>query len=160
MDRFQKIELTVIFVILVFNILFVISLARSGVISGFLIFGDKKVDSPSDFVNERDIEAYSDKVVINIENPILTRYDDSGSMLPLINENATGIGVKPRSENDIHIGDIITFERNGISIVHRIIEKNRDGQGIYFITKGDNNDADDGKIRFEEIDYVLVGIIY
>ena len=31
---------------------------------------------------------------------------------------------------------------------------------IYFITKGDNNVFDDGKIRFDQIQGILVAIIY
>ena len=45
-------------------------------------------------------------------------------------------------------------------IVHRVVEKGIDEQGVYFITKGDNNNIDDCKIRFKDIDTVLIAVIY
>ena len=41
-----------------------------------------------------------------------------------------------------------------------VIEKGIDEDGIYFITKGDNNSITDGKIRFEDIEYITVGVIW
>jgi signal peptidase I len=119
---------------------------------------EKKV--PSDFVNEQDVVIKNEQVVININNSILTRYGSSGSMEPILGENANGIAIGPNSPDELNVGDIVTFEKEGNLIVHRIIKKGTDSQGVYFITKGDNNGFDDGKIRFSQIRTVIVAIVY
>ncbi len=45
-------------------------------------------------------------------------------------------------------------------IIHRVVEIGEDEQGTYFITKGDNNFFSDGKVRFGQIKYVTIGVIY
>ena len=71
-----------------------------------------------------------------------------------------GIVVSPESEEDINVGDIISFWKGKEIVVHRVVEKGVDSLGTYFITKGDRNDFNDSKIRFEEIEGLLVGVIY
>ena len=159
MDAFKKVELGLLAAVFLLGVVFYISLANSGTISGFFAFNDESKAS-SNFIEEDSIEAYSDRVVIHIDDPIITRYTDSGSMEPFLSKTANGVEIKPRSENEINIGDVITFEKDGLLIVHRVIEKGKDEKGTYFVTRGDNNNIDDGKIRFEEIESVLVGILY
>ena len=81
-------------------------------------------------------------------------------MKPLLDFNSNGIRIVPKNEEQISVGDIISFEQNGDLIVHRVVEKSEDEEGVYFITKGDNNSASDGKIRFKDIKYVTVGVIW
>ena len=81
-------------------------------------------------------------------------------MKPLFDHSSNGIRIKPVSEDDINIGDIITFKEGNLLIIHRVIEKGIDNNGVYFITKGDNNFVSDGKIRFKDIEYKTIGIIY
>ena len=81
-------------------------------------------------------------------------------MVPVIDSNANGIGIRPNSSEDIFVGDIISFYHGEKLIVHRVIEKGEDEFGDYFITKGDNVNFDDGKIRFEEIDSIRAILIY
>ena len=45
-------------------------------------------------------------------------------------------------------------------IVRGVVEKGTDANGLFFVTKGDNSLADDGKIRFEEIERVLIALVY
>ena len=52
------------------------------------------------------------------------------------------------------------FEKDNDLIIHRVIEKSEDSDGIYFITQGDNSNATDGKIRFNEIKYVTIAVIW
>jgi signal peptidase I len=160
MDRFQKVNLVLILIILALNILFFIYVFNFGGISGFVLAGGSSLKTPSSFISDKNITADKDKVIISVENPILTKYKDSGSMVPVLDRGTTGINVKPKTEDDIHIGDIISFRQGGNIIVHRVIEKGVDSFGVYFITKGDNNNLDDGKIRFEEVDSILVGLVY
>lgn len=81
-------------------------------------------------------------------------------MKPVIDGDANGIRIAPESPDQISVGDIVTFKQGNALIVHRVIEKGIDEQGVYFITKGDNNDLSDGKLRFEDIKYVTVAIVY
>jgi signal peptidase I len=81
-------------------------------------------------------------------------------MLPVFDTGANGIRIQPHSSDEIKLGDIVSYERNGELIVHRVIEIGTDSQGLYFITKGDNSAFSDGKIRFSEIKYITIGILY
>jgi len=133
------------------------------IISGYefpFSFGNMSLDSPSDFISSEDIIVFPDMIVIRVGNATIGRYAATGSMLPVLSERANGIKVKPKSEEEIGVGDIITFRQSGLLIVHRVVDKGNDEKGVYFITKGDNNDVIDGKIRFEDIDYVIIGILY
>jgi len=119
------------------------------------------IDSaPSDFVDEEQIDVYDDKIVINIGGVSLSRYAPTGSMRPVLDYGSTGIRIVPEGESDINKGDIITFRDDSLLIVHRVVEKGIDSEGVYFITKGDNNSVSDGKIRFEDIEYLTVGVIW
>ncbi|ELC8348227.1 signal peptidase I [Clostridium perfringens] len=65
----------------------------------------------------------------------------SGSMEPEINTGDLAI-VKSIDFEDVKVGDIITFKYEGKVVTHRVVEKNEEG----FITKGDNNNANDTEI--------------
>ncbi len=124
------------------------------------LFTSNPAHAPSDFIKEDNILVYNDKIVINVDNVSLSRYASSGSMLPLFDAGANGIRIKAQSPDEIKLGDIVTYERNSELIVHRVIEIGTDKQGPYFITKGDNNALSDGKVRFDEIKYITIGILY
>ena len=47
--------------------------------------------------------------------------------------------------NDVNVGDIIEYQMEGYTVVHRIIEKKQKNGDFYFITKGDNNGNPDFK---------------
>jgi len=66
-------------------------------------------------------------------------------------------------KDEIIVGDIISYNVDGydFAFVHRVIEIGNDELGIYFITKGDNYyQKDPNKIRFSQIEGVVVGILY
>jgi hypothetical protein len=131
--------------------------------SGFDISPISSINSkqaPFDFINEKQIEVYNDRVIIYVKNASISSYAPTGSMKPVLDENSNGIRIKPESEEEIHIGDIITFQENDYLVVHRVIEKGSDENGTYFITKGDNNGISDGKIRFKDIKYITIGILW
>ncbi len=122
-----------------------------------------EMNSPSDHIGEEKIHVYSDKIVLDIEDASWSSFANTNSMDPVIDTGANGIEVKPSSPNDIKVGDIISFSSpltDGL-VVHRIVDKGVDNKGVYFTTKGDNNPASDpGKVRFEDINGVIVGVIY
>jgi len=153
----QKIEFVLVMIVLVFNIFLLYM--NSDIFFDF-IDRKKEIVAPHDFIPEESIVAYPNQVVLKIENYSINKYAPTGSMIPVLDKGANGISIKPNSEDDLHIGDIITFRENNELIVHRIIEKGIDENGIYFITKGDNNNVSDGKIRFSQIEGVLVALIY
>ena len=44
---------------------------------------------------------------------------------------------------DVEVGDIIQYQKNNITVIHRVIAKYYDKEKCFFITKGDNNKAAD-----------------
>lgn len=123
----------------------------------------KERQSPSDWVKENQIHVYDDKIVIDVEGAMWSRFTDTNSMDPLIDRGSNGIEIKPSSAEQIEAGDIVSYksEYSDDVMIHRVIEKGQDENGTYFIVKGDNNPAaDPGKIRFGQIEGVLVGILY
>ncbi len=144
--------------ILILNAVFILYVLDRGVISGFVISNGES--SPSNFLDESSITANNTSVTFFVEKPSFIRYEDSGSMVPTLGANSTGVVITPKTEDEVNVGDIVTFRKNGELIVHRIVEKNYDKNGTYFITKGDNNNIDDGRIRFQDIESVLVAVIY
>ena len=120
----------------------------------------RRIGAPGDWVSYEDIHISGDKVVIDLKGASLSGYADTGSMKPVLDEFSNGIRVVPFSEEKIVVGDIVSFRRGNDLVVHRIVEKGNDSEGVYFITKGDNNDFGDGVIRFEDIEYVTVGVIW
>jgi hypothetical protein len=123
-------------------------------------FSFAKGIAPANWIDEKDIIITDDSVIINIKNASLSKYADSGSMVPTLDKDANGIRIIPENEAQINVGDIVTYEKAGDLIVHRIIEKGQDNEGVYFVPKGDNNDFSDSKIRFSDIKYVTVALIY
>jgi hypothetical protein len=115
---------------------------------------------PGNWVEEKQIHVYDNAIVIDVDGASLSRYGNTGSMIPILDEKSNGIRIVPKSASQINTGDIITFEQNKDLIVHRVIEKGEDENGTWFITKGDNNDIADGKIYFESVRYVTIGVLY
>lgn len=116
--------------------------------------------APSNWIEDKDIVVFEDMIMLKIPNATISSYANSGSMKPFFDEEANGIRIVPESAEQIEVGDIISYRFEGMLVVHRVIEKGFDEKGVYFITKGDNNIINDGKVRFEDIEYVTVGIIF
>ena len=122
-----------------------------------------EIESPGDWIKEKQIWVYNDRIIIWVDNPTWGKFTDTNSMDPFIDLGANSIEIKPEFVEDLNVGDVISYESKLVSgiIIHRIVEKNVDEDGVYFITKGDNNRyADPGKIRFEQVKGVVVGVIY
>lgn len=116
--------------------------------------------SPSDWINREDILVKEDYILIKVSGASISNYADTGSMKPLIDENSNGIRIVPKSSEDINVGDIISYEKEGRLFVHRITGTGFDESGVYFVVQGDNANYSDGKIRFEEIRYVTIGVLW
>ena len=118
--------------------------------------------SPYDWIKQEQISVKKDQVVIDLKGAVLARFVNTNSMDPILDEHATGIEIVPDSLTDIHIGDIVSYKSNDSEvIIHRVVFIGVDNKGWYALMKGDNNDArDPERIRFEQIQRVLVGVIY
>jgi hypothetical protein len=117
--------------------------------------------SPSDWISDRDIRMQSDGVFIKVDNPILAGFEDSNSMDPLLDSTANAIEVVPKTPEDIHVGDIASYDTKQGTIIHRVIETGTDEDGWYARFKGDNNPSPDPeKVRFKDIRRVAIAIVY
>ena len=121
---------------------------------------DVNTVAPSDRVAEDDIIVFKNRVVLEIPNVTISSYANTGSMKPVLDKGSNGIRIVPQSIDDITIGDIVSYRFGKILVVHRIIEKGIDAEGVYFVTKGDNNNLSDEKIRFKDIEYLTIGVIW
>jgi len=121
------------------------------------------IESPSDRLKESNIKIYKNRVQIELAGAVIAKFTDTKSMEPIINKHTNAIEIVPKSEDEINVGDIISFKSSLVDgiIIHRVIQKDKDEFGVYFRTKGDNLDyADPEIIRFNQIERVVVGVLY
>jgi signal peptidase len=52
----------------------------------------------------------------------------------------------------VQTGDVIRFRRDGIDVVHRVVDVHKDGSSLFFITRGDNNDVDDAPVMADQLE--------
>ena len=127
-----------------------------------VISGEEQL-SPPDHIKEEDIHVYDNRVVIDIINPYWAGFTDTNSMDPIIDEYANSIQIIPKNLDEVHLGDIISYESefaDGV-IIHRVVFVGEDENGIYYYLKGDNNVMrDPGRVRFDQLRRITVGIIY
>ena len=120
-------------------------------------------NSPSDWLKEDSIHVYNTQVVLSLENAQWAQFTDTHSMEPVLSAKANAIEVVPTSPDQINVGDIVSYQSayaDG-TIIHRVVEKGTDKDGVYFRFKGDNNpEIDPGKVRFSQVKRVVVAIIY
>ena len=133
--------------------------SEGGTRHAFSLTGDS-VSSPSDHITIDDLHVFQDKVIIEMENLIWARVKDTHSMEPLLNANSITLEASVFNSNEIEAGDVISYEKEGIAIIHRVVEIGNDGRW-FAITKGDNNKEEDKeKVRFNQVKGVLVGVLY
>jgi signal peptidase I len=135
-----------------------------------IIVKEKKLNgeekpSPADRIDDSDISVSGNSARINLKNAKWRRrrYIDSNSMDPLIDAGTTTIEIKPKYASEIQVGDIIAYDVEGYdyAFVHRVIKIGNDEDGVYFTTKGDNYwQEDPDKVRFSQIEGIVVGILY
>jgi signal peptidase I len=119
--------------------------------------------SPSNTIERSQIQVNETNIQINIEDAVLVSYNNTNSMDPILDEEANGIEIPVTDSTEIQIGDIVSYQAdwNETLISHRIIDIEEDDQGIFYTLKGDNNSsADPGKVRIDQIQYKLIGVIY
>ena len=125
-----------------------------------IIFTREK-PSPQNWIPESKISVYENRVVIYIDNPEWARFTDTNSMDPVFDVESNAIEIVPTTSDQIKVGDIVSYDYKGSSIIHRVIKTDFDEDGWYMITKGDNNPKPDPqKTRFEQVNRIVVAIIY
>jgi signal peptidase I len=110
------------------------------------------------WIEKEDIEVYQKKVCFALQNATITSYANTSSMRPTLNELTHGIEIQPIKE-ELKVGDIVAYKPDGSSdiIVHRIVAIENEE----YILRGDNNaENDPQKVRFNQIEGVVVGLIY
>ena len=116
---------------------------------------------PRDRIAEEQIIVTDERVVLDIRGASWSRFTDTGSMRPFLDSGANAIHLEPRYPEELRAGDIISYRLAGMTIIHRITATGYDEHGWYAITKGDANPTNDPfKVRFDQIERVLVAIIY
>jgi hypothetical protein len=136
---------------------------QKSLVSSFTEAKLKERNSPADKIKESQIHVTDNSVVIDIQDPEWSKFTDTNSMDPVLDEGANAIHIVPKSENEIQVGDIVAYKSEYAdgTIIHRVIEINKDDEGTFYILKGDNNpEPDPGRVRFSQIRRVLVAIIY
>ena len=152
----RYVNLTIIFVIIL--LIFSLSMAVYGLSDRALT---KERDSPSDWIKEEQIRVLKDKVVIELNDATWASFTNTNSMDPFIDEDSHAIEIIPENQDDIHVGDVISYNSSFGQIIHRVIEKDVDEKGMYYIVQGDNNPlADPIKVRFNDVTGVVVAVIY
>lgn len=132
------------------------------------IITNQPISYPCHRIDYEQIKVYPMQVMIHQDNIIHSGVLNTNSMLPTITSESTILLKKPTSIQDVCIGDIIYYKTNNCTfpksefVLHRVISQNEDILGIYYNAKGDNNGnvIDNCKIRYEDIKYVVVGILY
>ncbi len=120
--------------------------------------------APEDRIRDDNIQVFNDRIVIDLADlkgrkVSWSSYADTESMIPTLDNGCNGLEFVPASPKDLHEGDVIAFEKNNRLIIHRIQKIGQDKEGWFAITKGDNNQYTDGKVRWAEVRYVTFGII-
>jgi hypothetical protein len=120
------------------------------------------VPAPRDRISGANIKTNGSMIVIYLNGSVLAEFTNTGSMLPVLDSRSTGIEIVPGEAADIYPGDIVSYALpDGTIVIHRVLEVGYDDQGWYAYTKGDNNPLKDrDKVRFSQVQGVLVGILY
>ena len=139
-----------------------IDLEQPRIITGNAFYGET-VDrlSPSDIIRQDQIQLFEDRVVIWVDNPRWATFTDTKSMDPVFDTHAYALQIVPERKDQIAPGDIISYSTPQGVIIHRVVDIGYDEAGWFAITKGDNNPIRDvEKVRFEQVQKLLFGIIY
>lgn len=117
--------------------------------------------SPSDWVQEDQIKVYDDHVKLAIPNAQWAAFTNTNSMDPFLDETAHALEIIPENPNQINVGDVVAYKFKSSTYIHRVIEKDTDTEGFYYVVKGDNNPSPDPvKVRFKDITGVVIAVIY
>ncbi len=146
-------------VIFITILLVILALFSTAQLPAFI--GGRENSSPSDWIAENQIKVYPQQVILDIPRAKWAGFTNTNSMDPFIDETANAIEITPTDPNAINVGDVISYQTVYGILIHRVIEKGVDDKGAYYLVKGDNNHfRDPFKVRFEDVQGVVVAVIY
>lgn len=124
---------------------------------------DKKVCvAPQVRMNEKKVRVFPHVILIeSAEELIWGRVQDTLSMVPVFDNGHHTIEIKNPKPESLHVGDIVSYLKKDLRIIHRIARIGWDEKGWFATAKGDNlaeNDLE--KIRPEQIIGVVIAIVY
>ncbi|MDO8556587.1 MAG: S26 family signal peptidase [Nanoarchaeota archaeon] len=117
-------------------------------------YASKEQTSPGDYINEEQLLLTNDRLIINQPTLILTRYTNTNSMDPLLDETSNGIEL-PYDGRTLQPGDIISYKDKNIIKIHRVLNNTTEG----YLVKGDNSNISE-TINKKDIKGILVGVLY
>ena len=107
------------------------------------------------------IKVYNDEVRIETSGIRYAKVN-SNSMAPIITDTSTVLEKVPSSENEISVGDVISFYEPSVDkiVLHAVIDiVAKDSQTLYKTKGTANPEADPWLVPFENVKGVLVGVI-
>ena len=130
-------------------------------LTGLFVMSSDEMISPHDRVAEEQIKVYDDRVILLLDDPQWSSFTDTNSMDPFLDEGANAIEIMPKYPSDIHVGDVVSYRDGDDSVIHRVVAVDYDNSGVYYLLKGDNNPVrDSAKVRFDQIEGLLVAVVY
>jgi hypothetical protein len=119
--------------------------------------------SPCQRIRNSQVVVTGDKIEILYPNAEWATFSDTNSMDPVLDNDTFALEYVPKSESELCVGDIASYIPTGYKgvVIHRVVEIGYDSQGWYAIFKGDNlSYRDPDKVRFSQIQRVVIGILY
>ena len=150
-----------LWMLVVFLLIMIIGLFTIiGIIAKDKIWLEEDILSPK-LISPSIFNLTDDYLTINFNNITFFNITKGISMLPAIHDNSTLLYIVLGNKS-LYKGDIVRFKyKEDVYMHHRIIDIRSDEEGIYHITRGDNNPLNDAlRIRRENITHKLVGILY
>lgn len=160
LDKVSNIVLFLIVIIIGFLIGFVFSNKESFFPENTKI--SNKI-SPYNHIPEQNILFSKDQVIIKVNDPRWATFENTNSMNPVFDIGANTIQIIPKTADNIHIGDIVSYRSRYSDeiIIHRVVDVDYDDKGWYARMKGDNNLLKDpGRIRFNQVRSLTIAIVY
>ncbi len=159
MPHFGALGRSILFVAVLFGL--ALGVFIGGFVEGFASNVPEKLSS-YDHVDENEIFLTGSDVLISTDYKLRwSRFTDTNSMNPLFDKGHNGLEFVPENVYDIHVGDVVSFDYEAETYIHRVVKIGNDEYGRYFLTKGDNSfNIDEGVRRFEDINGVLFGVVF
>ena len=129
-------------------------------LTGFFSYSTADRASPAKRIKINDVRVFEDRIVIYLNDSMVSKFMDTKSMDPLLDSNSIGIETVPK-EGSLQIGDVIAYETPTGTLIHRIIHIEYKDNEILYYTQGDNSPTPDPEpVTFDQIKAVLVGVLY
>ena len=104
---------------------------------------------------------YASALILGSRHPFMVM--ETNSMYPVLRVNDIAVVASPPKEHIYQVGDIIVYRhpwRPSDYVAHRIVAIEYSEDGIYYITKGDNNlDIDPWSVPHENVEGQVIGKI-